>query len=126
MKLTSKMENQIYILLIETPDDYITSLQATEIYENIKTSILNKKLNGILINCSNIHYISSPVMGVFFQILKDFSQRNIQLALCCMSKKSRTSAETLGYDKMIPIFDTEQDVVKFFNSNHSENTTDSI
>ena len=64
---------------------------------------LNEK--SIVINCSNLDYVSSAGLGVFVSYLEEFKEKQIYFALSNVSERVLEILNILGLDKLINILD---------------------
>ncbi|MBS4073401.1 STAS domain-containing protein [Algoriphagus aquatilis] len=65
----------------------------------------------ILIDGSQLEYISSAGLGVFMSYLEDFSEKGIQLSIFGLSQKVYEVFKILGLDQLIPLFSTKQEAI---------------
>jgi len=63
----------------------------------------------ILIDGSQLEYISSAGLGVFMSYLEDFSEKGIKLSIFGLSQKVYEVFKILGLDQLIPLFSTKQE-----------------
>ena len=59
---------------------------------------------AILIDGSNLEYISSAGLGVFMSYLEEFQEKEISLKIAGLSPKVVEVLRILGLDKLIPIY----------------------
>jgi anti-sigma B factor antagonist len=65
----------------------------------------------ILIDASQLEYISSAGLGVFMSYLEDFSEKGIQLSIFGLSQKVYEVFKILGLDQLIPLFTDKQEAI---------------
>lgn len=61
------------------------------------------KYSKILVDCQNLHYISSAGLGVFISHLQRFEDAQIKLIFYNMQDKVRNVFEILGLDLLMTI-----------------------
>ncbi|MEM1137361.1 MAG: STAS domain-containing protein [Bacteroidota bacterium] len=71
---------------------------------------LNHKL--LLFDCEQLHYISSPGIGVFTSRIEDYEQKKIFLVLHGMNEKVFNVFKILGLDKILPIVNGKEEAKK--------------
>jgi anti-sigma B factor antagonist len=64
---------------------------------------------SILIDCSELTYISSAGLGVFMSYLKDFEANNTNLILFEVSDRVKSVFQILGLDELINIVGTKEE-----------------
>ena len=69
----------------------------------------------ILINCSDLKYISSAGLGVFVSYLEDFKSRNGKFVFYRMNESVFSVFQILGLDKIMTIVKDEQEAKKVVN-----------
>lgn len=104
MRITSFKENEFYIVAIEGDLDASSSIQLDQAIEEAVSTGENK----IIVDCSQLEYISSAGLGVFMSYIQDFQANNISLVLCHLSEKVRNVFQILGLDELLKITDTKE------------------
>ncbi|ABG57486.1 STAS domain-containing protein [Cytophaga hutchinsonii] len=105
MRITSVKENEFYIVAIEGDLDASSSIQLDQAIEEAVANGENK----IIVDCSQLEYISSAGLGVFMSYIQDFQSNNISLVLCHLSEKVRNVFQILGLDELLKIVDTKEE-----------------
>ncbi len=105
MRITSVKENEFYIVAIEGDLDASSSIQLDQAIEEAVGNGENK----IIVDCSQLEYISSAGLGVFMSYIQDFQSNNISLVLCHLSEKVRNVFQILGLDELLKIVHTKEE-----------------
>ncbi len=105
MRITSVKENEFYFIAIEGDLDASSSIQLDQAIEEA----LSKNETKIIVDCSQLEYISSAGLGVFMSYIQDFQANNISLILCHLSEKVLNVFQILGLDELIKIAATKEE-----------------
>ncbi|MGN6645962.1 MAG: STAS domain-containing protein [Cytophaga sp.] len=105
MRITSVKENEFYFIAIEGDLDASSSIQLDQAIEEA----LSKNETKIIVDCSQLEYISSAGLGVFMSYIQDFQANNISLVLCHLSEKVLNVFQILGLDELIKIAATKEE-----------------
>lgn len=105
MRITSVKENEFYFIAIEGDLDASSSIQLDQAIEDA----LSKNETKIIVDCSQLEYISSAGLGVFMSYIQDFQANNIYLILCHLSEKVLNVFQILGLDELIKIAATKEE-----------------
>ncbi len=65
----------------------------------------------LIIDCSELAYISSPGIGVFTSRLSDAQDGNFMMALCSLNEKIFGVFSILGLDAIVPIYPTLEEAL---------------
>ena len=68
----------------------------------------------ILVDCQDLHYISSAGLGVFMSYIQELEAQNKKLVLFHMHEKVYKVFEILGLHQLLTIVDTEEKAKKDF------------
>jgi anti-sigma B factor antagonist len=71
-------------------------------------ALMQAQNQSILVDCTNLQYISSAGLGVFMSYIQEMEQNNIQLVLFGLSPKVKNVFEILGLDQLLPITETKE------------------
>lgn len=85
--------------------------------DNALTEALNSGTKNILINCSELHYISSAGLGVFMSYIEETKEKNIQMVLFGMSEKIYNIFKLLGLHNLLNIVSDEMEAKSVTNAN---------
>jgi anti-sigma B factor antagonist len=101
MELTTFNEGKYHIIEINGELDASSALKLDDTIEKSVT----QGQQFLLFDCSKLHYISSPGIGVFTSRIEDHEQKKISLVLYGMNDKVFNVFKILGLDKILPIVD---------------------
>ncbi|GAB4422766.1 MAG: anti-sigma factor antagonist [Turneriella sp.] len=68
--------------------------------------LLSKGIDGLLIDCTQLTYISSAGIGALNAALKTLQNNNGKMALACLSKAVRDTMDLMHFTKRVPVFAT--------------------
>lgn len=112
MRITSVKENEFYIIAIEGDLDASSSIQLDQAIQEA----LSKNETKLIVDCSQLEYISSAGLGVFMSYIQDFQTNNISLVLCHLSEKVFNVFQILGLDELIKIVSTKEEAKTLLNN----------
>jgi anti-sigma B factor antagonist len=110
MEITRNILNDIVVLSINGEVDASTSVDL----DAAITDAANENAKKILIDCSNLNYISSAGLGVFMSYINDFESQNIKMHLCCMNETVYSVFEMLGLNNLLQIFSNKDEAIQCF------------
>lgn len=99
MKITQEIKDSTIIMTLDGELDASSSVILDE--ELSDPEIM--KYSKILVDCQNLHYISSAGLGVFISHLQRFEDAQIKLIFYNMQDKVRNVFEILGLDLLMTI-----------------------
>jgi len=110
MKISHKMENSVCVV---TPLGNLALGGHTELLKTV-TSLLEEDtaLQNLLINLESVNSIDSSGIGGIVSILNSLKKRDGKLMLCRVNKKNMDILSMTALDKIINIFETEEEAVK--------------
>ena len=73
------------------------------VLDNAVEQAIGQSKKNILVDCTQLNYISSPGIGVFTSRLDECENKQIYLALFGMNDKIRNVFEILGLDQILTI-----------------------
>ncbi|MCS6821019.1 MAG: STAS domain-containing protein [Microscillaceae bacterium] len=89
----------------------LDAASAINLDKAIEQAVAQQK-KKLLVDCTNLNYISSAGVGVFMSYIKEFEERNITLVLFGLSPKVRNVFQIVGLDTLLTIAATEQEARK--------------
>lgn len=107
LKIDIKEEQHIHLVLLNGEIDASNSIDLDEAIQ----SILMKDGRAILVDGSNLEYISSAGLGVFMSYLDDFQEKGVQIHIFSLTPKVLNVFEILGLDKLINISSSKEDAL---------------
>lgn len=117
MEITTFNEGKYYIIKINGELDASSSLKLDDAIEEA----INKDQKLLLFDCENLHYISSPGIGVFTSRIEDHEQKKIYLVLYGMNEKVFNVFKILGLDKILPIVNEKEEAKILLNGALNKN-----
>lgn len=99
MKITQEIKDSTIIMTLDGELDASSSVSLDE--ELSDPEIM--KYSKILVDCQNLHYISSAGLGVFISHLQRFEDAQIKLIFFNMQDKVKNVFEILGLDLLMTI-----------------------
>ncbi len=67
---------------------------------------IDSKEERILVDCTNLNYISSAGLGVFMSYIQDIKANNIRMVICGLNEKVYNVFEILGLHQLLTIKET--------------------
>jgi anti-sigma B factor antagonist len=98
---------------------YLDAHTAPELEKAFQKQLEDDRYN-IVVNFSELSYISSAGLGVLMQFIEDVRRNDGDIKLSNMSSRVYNVFDLLGFPMLYEIFDLEEDAVKKF-LNKSEN-----
>lgn len=105
MQIKTTTEDKFHIIEIYGDVDASSSIKLDQSVEDA----VKEGFKDILVDCSNLNYISSAGLGVFMSHIEEFKEKEICFALFGLSPKVKNVFEILGLDKLLQILDTKQE-----------------
>ena len=99
MQIKTLVEDKFYIIQIFGDVDASSSI----ILDQAVESAITEQRKWIIVDGSNIDYISSAGLGVFMSYIENFKEKHIRFALFGLTPKVHNVFEILGLDKLITI-----------------------
>ena len=107
MKITNEIKDSTIVITLDGELDASSSVVLDE--ELSDPEIMN--FSKILVNCENLHYISSAGLGVFISHLQRFENAQIKLIFFNMQEKVRNVFEILGLDLLMTIVTNYEEAI---------------
>ena len=104
-------EEEITTLSINGDVDASSSIQLDESLREVVESGVSK----ILVDGTNLNYISSAGLGVFMSYIEDLDVKQIKLAIYGLNEKVMNVFEILGLDQLLSIVLTKADALNSVN-----------
>ncbi len=107
------IKDNVALIVINGDVDASSSIHLDESLNNQ----LAKKEHNVVIDCSELHYISSAGLGVFMSYIEEFKATNQKFVLFGLSKKVKNVFEMLGLDQLMNLVETKEEAYLFVNEN---------
>lgn len=105
-------EDDITIISVTGDVDASSSIHLDEALTNL---IEDPNVKYILIDGTNLNYISSAGLGVFMSYIDDFKTNNIQMVLYGLSEKVENVFQILGLDQLLNIVENKKEAKEKLN-----------
>ncbi len=107
MEITQENLNGVLILKLNGRLD-ITTTQQLEVAIN---SALEKEQKKILVDCTNLEYISSAGLRTLLAAAKNSKKIDGIISLCCLNKNVKQIFEISGFTAIFDIFDSIENAI---------------
>lgn len=111
INITKESEHGIYIIKVEGDVDASSSIHL----DKAISDAVEKGQKNIVIDCTELQYISSAGLGVFMSYIQDFEDSDSKFVLFGLSKKVANVFEILGLDQLLTIADTKDQAISQIN-----------
>ena len=74
---------------------------------------IDSKEGRILVNCTNLNYISSAGLGVFMSYIQDIKANDIKMVICGLNEKVYNVFEILGLHQLLTIKTTIEEAKEY-------------
>lgn len=115
MEISSTKEDGFYLIHIEGDLDASTCINL----DNAISEASKKNENKLLIDCSDLNYLSSAGLGVFMSYLQEFEKSNIAMVLYGLNDKVRKVFEILGLHELIKMVNTKEEAKSLVNESQN-------
>lgn len=111
IEISSTSENNYLVLSVEGEADASSSIELDKrIREAFEEGIPN-----ILVDCTNLNYISSAGLGVFMSYIEEINQKSITFIIFGLSEKVAKVFGILGLDQLLNIKSTKEEALAEIN-----------
>jgi anti-sigma B factor antagonist len=109
--ISNEIENDYYVIKINGDVDASSSIFLDEAIEEA----VNEGQKKIMVDCENLHYISSAGLGVFMSRIQEFELNNISLVIFGLNDKVKNVFQILGLDQLIQIAESRSQAKELIN-----------
>lgn len=109
MKVSVIQEDSFHIIVVDGELDASSSIMV----DNALQHAFEQGSKKILIDCKDLHYISSPGIGVLTSRLDECEETGTQIVLYQMNDKVLNVFQILGLDQLIPIKKTKEEAKNY-------------
>ena len=92
--------------LIAKTEGRVDGTNATEFQDAMKSEIVDSD-RAVILDLENLTYISSAGLRVVLLIAKDLQRQGAKMAACALSEPVKEVFVISGFDKIIPIHDSQ-------------------
>jgi len=100
INITTYIEEGIHILMVEGDVDASSSIHLDEALTELSN---DSAVKFILVDGTQLNYISSAGLGVFMSYIDDFKTKNVKMVIYGLSEKVQNVFEILGLDQLMTI-----------------------
>ena len=111
-EVTQRIEGEVAILYLK---GFLDAHTAPDLEGAIQGLIAQKQYN-ILVNFTNLDYISSAGLGVFMGFIEDIRERQGDIRMSNMTPKVYKIFDLLGFPKLYKIFPEETEALASYSS----------
>ncbi len=107
IEIDKKTENNYLLITVQGEADASSSIYLDN---SIKEAIEGKN-QQILVDCTNLNYISSAGLGVFMSHIAEFDEQEITFIIFGLSEKVLNVFNILGLDQLLTIKTTKEEAI---------------
>ncbi len=97
---------------------YLDAHTASEFESALEELVCENRVK-IIVNLSDLVYISSAGLGVFMGFIEDIRKKNGDIKMAEPSKKVMRVFELLGFQVLYQIFDSEQEAMEKYDTSNN-------
>ena len=105
IKVNQTTENNYLLITVEGEADASSSI---ELDKQIREA-MDSDATSILVDCTNLNYISSAGLGVFMSYIGEVNEKAITFIIFGLSEKVAKVFGILGLDQLLTIKNTKED-----------------
>ncbi|MCZ6520257.1 MAG: STAS domain-containing protein [Bacteroidetes bacterium] len=109
--ITKNLEEEFFVVKISGEVDASSSIYLDEA---IKEPIQNN-YKKIIVDCSELTYISSAGLGVFMSYIQEIKDQQIRLVIFGLNEKVNNVFQILGLHQLLPIAANKEDAKQLIN-----------
>lgn len=102
IEIKNELDKGVYYIIVKGEVDASSSIHLDESINQATHS--HRK---ILINCTELEYISSAGLGVFMSYINELEDKKIKMVIFGLSDKVKHVFQILGLDQLLKITETE-------------------
>ncbi len=88
----------------------VDSVNARE-FETELRDVLGKGAAGVVLDCTELDYVSSAGLRVLLRITRDLDRKRIPFTVCSLSPMISEIFQISGFDRIIPVADSRADAL---------------
>lgn len=105
IQIDQNIENDVYKLEVGGEVDASSSIYL----DNAITEAIESNHKKILVDCSQLIYISSAGLGVFMSYIEELNNKDIAMVIYGLNDKVRNVFQILGLDQLLRIVSSEEE-----------------
>lgn len=107
IEIKKETENNYLIIFVEGEADASSSIHLDKAIREA----LDEGASHIIVDCTNLNYISSAGLGVFMSYIEEISEKSIDFILFGLSEKVFKVFGILGLDQLLKIKENKEEAV---------------
>ena len=107
VSIDSNREESNYILKVSGDVDASSSIYL----DNALEEAVGNNEQKIIVDCTELNYISSAGLGVFMSYIQEFENSDTKMVLFGMNAKVKNTFEILGLDQLLKITDDKEQAI---------------
>jgi len=111
INITKQLEDGVEVINVVGDVDASSSIEL----DNAINESVNGEHKKIIIDCTNLNYISSAGLGVFMSYIQDIEAKNIKMVICGLNEKVENVFQILGLDQLLKIVKGKKTALKIIN-----------
>ena len=111
INITKQLEEGVEVINVVGDVDASSSIEL----DNAINESVNGEHKKIIIDCSNLNYISSAGLGVFMSYIEDIEAKDIKMVICGLNEKVENVFQILGLDQLLKIVKGKKTALKITN-----------
>lgn len=111
ISIQTEREEDFFIINISGEIDASSSIHLDN-----KIGEIIKSTKSILVDCTNLKYISSAGLGVFMSYIQEMDEGDIKMILYGMSSNVKNVFEILGLDQLIKMVESKEEAKRMLNA----------
>jgi|3_EtaG_2_1085321.scaffolds.fasta_scaffold29591_1 anti-sigma B factor antagonist len=106
INIETHIEGENHIIIVEGDVDASSSIHLDEALTELAN---DDSVKFILVDGTQLNYISSAGLGVFMSYIDDFKNKNIKMVIYGLSEKVHNVFQILGIDQLMTIVTSEKE-----------------
>jgi len=108
MEVTSKSSDNAIIIYVD--GDLTTN--SSPVVEAEINEILEGAVTNVVINVEKVDFIASTGLRIILKLGKRLDNEELKLVVCSMNATTKSVFEMSGFNRMFPIFETEDEALE--------------
>ncbi len=108
MEVTSKSVDKAIVIYVD--GDLTTN--SSSVVETEINAILEEAVTNVVINVEKVNFIASTGLRIILKLGKRLRNEDLQLVVCSMNATTKSVFEMSGFNRMFPIFETEDEALE--------------
>lgn len=104
VEIKTEVGESVYKLMVSGEADASSSIHL----DNAINEAVKSRADKILVDCSELNYISSAGLGVFMSYIEEMNAENITMVIYGLNDKVKNVFQILGLDQLLKIVDNQE------------------